>query len=360
MTEYFNHPGTTPPSATDYGGAFANLFNLTEDITIDNVYWYCDSLVSYASAVKIWNITDNVEVATHATTIPIATGWQTVAITPVLLSHLKQYECGVSSNRFVGWFTAPPAVNAPFTHIGVRYQNSWPANTVSGYELLGVSFGDLEAWLSDDPDLNKRHDDSAPYKTQALAAGGSGFAAIKSVADTIATNVGTLLTRWSAALATTVQTTSDNVATLLSRWSAALATSLQTMRDNFATFFNTIGGTAGGPTGALSGRTAFPTELWTLIDETDFTFQISWDVPADLYTISMSGIPARINTVDVDGATWRPRVGWWAVRNGDLLGARSFLSWENEYVEDGGRRMPGIVIRTHPEITGHVQAWRLT
>jgi hypothetical protein len=180
------------------------------------------------------------------------------------------------------------------------------------------------------------------------------------VADTIAVNAATLLTRWSAALATTVQTTSDNVATLLTRWSASLATALQTMSDNFATFFNTVGGTAGGPTGALSGRTAFPTELWTLIDETDFDFQISWDVPADLYTISLTGIPSRINTVDVDGATWRPRVGWWALRNGDLLGARSFLSWENEYVEDGGRRIPGIVIRTQPEIAGHVQAWRLT
>lgn len=237
-----------------------------------------------------------------------------------------------------------------------------PPGTITNSDLDA----DLATWLSGDSGTNEHHTDT-PYdthlkavETNALAAGASGFDAIKAAADTIATSVGSGLGAAVAGIGTTLGTVNANVVTLMNRWSASLATSLQALSDDFATFFNTVGGTAGGPTGALSGRSAFPTGLWTMADETDFTFQISWNVPADLYTISLTGIPARINTVDVDGATWRPRVGWWALRNGDLLGARRFLSWESEYVEDGGRRMPGVVIRTQPEIAGHVQAWRLT
>lgn len=392
-------PNTSTPSGQQTlvsATGFGNRFTCAADTPIDTISWNRRTAGDGGPAsLDIWRVSTAGSVAHVAVSGDTgATGWHNQTLSPAV-TLLAGVDYIVGGNYAAGavinyWATSPPAIGSGFTLVGARFGGGGAASpsmpdSVSSVELAAMSVstapppppptggsdgstgvgdptltGDLEAWLSDDADLNKRHDDSAPYKTQALATGASGFAAIKGVADTIATNVGTLLTRWSAAMATTVQTTSDNVATLLTRWSAALATSLQAMSDDFATFFNTVGGTAGGPTGALSGRTEFPTELWTLVEETDFTFQISWDVPADLYTISLTGIPARINTVDVDGATWRPRVGWWALRNGDLLGDRRFLSWENEYVEDGGRRMPGIVIRTQPEIAGHVEAWRLT
>lgn len=385
-----------------YGGGRINVggstyeigmrFHVTADTTILSLRWW-RSVTGAGIApeiVRLWRESDITELG-RLTSVPDdgAVGWQSADLdTPIDLVASTIY---VVTGYFPGAGGQPSGAgpvtpDAPFV-FEANYRayhattSGFPASNDAG-SYIGVdavagvappdpgdpaTIGDLSAWLSTDVDVNTHQEDGLPWRTDANvttlkgeAEGGSGFAAIKGVVDTIATGVGTLLTRWSAAIATTVQTTSDNVATLLTRWSASLAAALQAMSDDFASFFATTGGTAGGPTGALSGRTAFPTMLWTLVDETDFTFQISWDVPADLYTISLTGIPSRINTVDVDGATWRPRVGWWATRNGDLLGARSFLSWENEYVEDGGRRMPGIVIRTQPEIAGHVQAWRLT
>lgn len=369
------------------------VFTVTADRIITGLSWYrCSTGANQKpEIVRLWRVGDSTELG-RLTTVPDdgAAGWQGADLdTPITVVSGQEY---CVAGYFANSGGQPSSASASGATGGFSFASNhrryhspagasgFPGNADNGSYIgldvllvaLGGGGGDTDPtgthgeWFSSTSGTNTHHDD-LPWRTDANvttlrgeAEGASGFAAIKGVVDTIATNVGTMLTRWSAALATTVQTTSDNVATLLTRWSASLATALQTMSDNFATFFSTTGGTAGGPTGALSGRTAFPTVLWTLADETDFEFQISWDVPADLYTISLSGVPVRINTVDVDGATWRPRVGWWALRNGDLLGARRFLSWENEYVEDGGRRMPGIVIRTQPEIAGHVQAWRLT
>jgi hypothetical protein len=385
-------------STTDIAVETGNRFAVSNDATLDELRWYRRDTTSghKPEVLRCWDLTTHAVIATAAS-VPDngSIGWQT-AVAPDAITLLPGHTYCVtaywpdgttSSNRGL---TSSPIVSKPAPLIASGNTRGYHGATLGeptssdsvfaeatdvGITDLGPGegsgsgtlTGDLNSWLNTSAPPNVHDDDGLPWRTDAnvtllreAAEGGSGFAAIKGVADAIATSVGSGLGTAITGITTTLGNVNTNVTTLITRWSASLATALQTMSDNFATFFNTISGTAGGPTGALSGRTAFPTVLWTMVDETDFDFQISWDVPADLYTISLTGIPSRINTVDVDGAMWRPRVGWWALRNGDLIGARSFLSWENEYVEDGGRRMPGVVIRTQPEITGHIEAWRLT
>jgi len=367
-------------------------FHVTTEITVTGLEWfrYQTGTQTAPEIVRLWRDSDSTELARLVSVPDDGTvAWQAADLdTPIVLSASAVYIVaayfpgtgGQPSRSTPGVPTSPVALETNFRryHSGSSgFPSSADGGSYIGVDILtapaggggggGATPADLEAWLSNDSDLNTHQSDGLPWRTDAnvsslktLAEGSNGFAAIKAVVDAIATSVGTGLHTLLSSVADDVTSISTGLAGFFDTWSADLATTIQSWNDGLVDWFNHMGGTAGGPIGAVSGRSVFPTELWTMVAETDFTFQISWDQPADLYTIALSGIPSRVNTVDVDGATWRPRVGWWALRNGDLLGARRFLSWENEYVEDAGRRMPGIVLRTQPEVTGHIEAWQLT
>lgn len=196
--------------------------------------------------------------------------------------------------------------------------------------------------------------------TNTKATGATGFDAIKAVADAIASAVsglpGTIagaLTTITGQLTTLTGTTAQSGIATIGAISHDLATVYGKTLDTFT-------GLAGGSTGALSGRTAFPTELWTKVAEVDFTWQKSWDQSADLYVLTVDEIPPYIDSVDVDGAPWRPRLGWWSTRNGDQFGTRRFVDWPAQQLEDAGRRMPGVVVRTQYGCACHLEAWQLT
>jgi hypothetical protein len=384
---------TAAPGGSDrsnYSGGLAFQFAIAVSQYLRSVSIYQDSGTLDADSVEIWKVSGatrvfHTESPTWSGSRP---GWRTWTLTntqssavgPLLADTTYEIQVHIPSSgtHFREGCDAPAAPD-PWSYEGAFFGSYGTlATSSSGTGRWGLSAGvdsalpggggtlpatggtvsaNLEDWLDS---VTGTQPHSAPLETQTLASGSSGFAAIKGVVDTIATAVGSGLGSSLSAIGTTVDSINTALTSHISTWSADLAATLQSWNDGLVDWFNKMGGLAGGPTGALSGRTAFPTELWTMADTVDFTFQKSWDVPADLYTITLSGIPSRINTVDVDGATWRPRVGWWALRNGDLLGARRFLSWESEYVEDGGRRMPGIVVRTQPGITGTIEAWRLT
>jgi hypothetical protein len=281
----------------------------------------------------------------------------------------------MSENAGQSWLVAegPTFHNDSYTGIVATASGETPASSSTtnynsfrvGADVTAVTTtieaGDVAEQFSDWLDTTTgTQADSAPLQTYTLATGATGFDAIKAVADAIAAAVSGI----PGTIASAVTTITGQLTTLTGNTAQSGIATIGAISHDLAGVINhaldTFTGTGGGAPGALSGRTAFPTVLWTMADSVDFTFQKSWDVPADLYTITLAGIPSRINTVDVDGATWRPRVGWWAIRNGDLLSRRDFLSWESNYVEDGGRRMQGIVVRTQPEVTGTIEAWRLT
>jgi hypothetical protein len=367
-------------------------FHVTTEITVTGLEWfrYQTGTQTAPEIVRLWRDSDTTELA-RLTSVPDdgTVAWQAADLdTPIVLSASTVYIVaayfpgtgGQPSRSTPGVPTSPVALETNFRRYlsgSSGFPTSADAGSYIGVDILtapaggggggGATPADLEAWLSNDSDLNTHQSDGLPWQTDANvttlkgeAEGSSGFAAIKAVADAIATAVSGLPGTIASAVTTITGQLTAMTGTMFDTGIATIGSISHDMQLVMSDALHAFTGLAGGAPGALSGRTAFPTELWTMVAETDFTFQISWDQSADLYTIALSGIPSRVNTIDVDGATWRPRVGWWALRNGDLLGARRFLSWENEYVEDAGRRMPGIVLRTQPEVTGHIQAWQLT
>lgn len=119
------------------------------------------------------------------------------------------------------------------------------------------------------------------------------------------------------------------------------------------------GGTAGGALGALSGRSAFPTTGWSMADETDWDTDLAWPVAADLYVFTVTTPPPGAAADSFAGVTWYHRLGSWTTLDGDQAGARAFLEFSPQQLQDGGRRMPGLALRTKNGTLGHVQAWLL-
>jgi len=224
--------------------------------------------------------------------------------------------------------------------------------------------GALASWLSSDSTTNTQHGD-LPWRTDAnvsalktLAEGSNGLAAIKGVVDAIATSVGTGLHTALTAIGTDVSAINTALTSHISSWSADLAATVQSWNDGLVDWFNKMGGLAGGPIGAISGRSAFPAELWTLVDEGDHLGPFVYDQAADLYVLTVTDADGQPPTV-VDGVNWYPRIGWWCPFNGTQGADRRFWELGENQLVDGGRRMPGALVWTRPLVETHIQAWQL-
>ncbi len=97
---------------------------------------------------------------------------------------------------------------------------------------------------------------------------------------------------------------------------------------------------------------------WQLVDETDFQDDLAWTVPADLYVVSISTVPASVPDVEVAGVHWLPRLGWWAELNNQHAGERRFLDRQLSLLHDGRRRLAGLWLHCRTGTQGHVQAWQ--
>jgi hypothetical protein len=143
---------------------------------------------------------------------------------------------------------------------------------------------------------------------------------------------------------------------VLSAKSDALAALLNTSSDALTSGFGQVGHIAAtqGGGGGFSGD---PASGWYLVDETDWQGALAWQVPADMYVLSLTDLAGR-TPVDVAGVQWYPRLGWWAPLNGFQVGSRRYFDFLiNQLVVEGGN-MPGVLLKTGNPITGHIQAWR--
>jgi hypothetical protein len=232
-----------------------------------------------------------------------------------------------------------------------------PAGGGGGGGGGGLSDTDLANWLSIAD--NTKGEDSAPIHLNTLATGASGFAAIKGVVDTIAASVGAGLHTALTAIGADVTSINTALTAHISTWSSDLATTIQSWNDGLVDWFNKMGGLAGGPVGAISGRTAFPTELWTLVNEADHTGPFVYEQAADLYVLTVTDADGQTPTA-VAGVQWYPRIGWWCPFNGTQGTQRRFWDLAENQLDDQGRRMPGALVWTRPLVQTHIQAWQLT
>jgi hypothetical protein len=387
-------PSSSIPTASQSSAQviIGNRFRPAADMTLRSIWWF-RWLTTDASPTRlvIYHASDSAIVLDVAVTADSsAIGWKSQNVADTVLSGGVDYVVAVlwasgSTTHISGWATAPPSPGDGYTVVGARYaqpstSTSTPPTTTSTWELAAVSVssdpagtgsggtpatpGDAEVvsggWLSSDPDVNQHQADGLPWLTKLAVddiatSVGSGLHTAVTAIGTAVTAIGTAVT----STGTAVNGISTALATHMGAWSADLAATIQAWNDGLVDWFNRMGGLAGGPVGALSGRTAFPSEGWTLADETDWDTDLAWPVAADLYVFTVTTPPPGAAADSFAGVTWYHRLGSWTTLDGDQAGARAFLEFSPQQLQDGGRRMPGLAFRTKNGTLGHVQAWLL-
>lgn len=369
-----------------------NRFSHSTAVIIDHIGYYRKTVGKcQVAAVDLWDTTGPAHLARSvptAFTDDGSVGWHYIPIVAHTLSAGHDYVVSVAVVTGDGptyWASSPPSIGAGYSLTGVRYNNAGNADTnypstVSGAELAAVSVAtlatsappegaadlaaidaDIASWQSTDADVQQHEADGIPWllKTE--------LAATKLLVEGVLDNfrdadgnlrsIGDFSKAMTPTLVAIVQTFFERADKQLTGATSEGGTAFASLQDRMNDLENQLDGLADLVTAA---PVPFPGSGWAMADEVDFVQAKSWDVPADLYTLSTSSWPVNIRQVLVDGAPWRPRLGWWAPRNGDLIGARRFVDWEASILEDGGRRMPGIVVWLEPSTAGTLQAWVLT
>lgn len=392
MVNYLYPPGASTPNlqGTSTGGMGGNRFyTASSGISVYALGWYRGDTTSPApSSLRLRNQATNTELAAISPAPDSGVvGWQYQDLgSPVSIPANTMFEViGVEPSGFhvyrlnAGHVTPDAPWSWETAIYGPSYYNvEGSLSNEAGYSVTDASVGSPSApasgaiyvqaplgdWLSTNSGVNLHQSDGTPWLTWQ--------------------NVSTLLSRMGNVTSGEVTSYGLSDATLV----AAVLKALDYLvtngnnidgltsaigrifdwlggdpkpadQDALATILNRLDLASGGAehyAKLLQGQPVFPATGWQMDDETDFVGALSWDVPADLYTLSISdsdGIAAR----DVAGATWYPRVGWWAVRNGDLLSDRRFFEFANNYLSDGGRRMPGLLVKGKGLVVGHVEAW---
>lgn len=253
--------------------------------------------------------------------------------------------------------------------ITIRFDSEAPIadpTTVSAIEISNQ----LTAWLS--AGAANKHTAQLPQLTY-------------NAVDTVEGSLTTLLSRVSANLETTVNAISTSVGSGLgtavagfkSGWEAWRGVTDWTWDTAQAVF--ALEGTLLQGAGALTGKkwvdvvgkiyswlgslgreTEPPGTGWAMVAEVDFTGDLAWAQPADLYLLTWSVLPSALATSDVDGVPLTHRLAWWAEWDGTSAGQRSYVDFGTAFLAGTGRRLAGLVLRPYGPCVGHVQAWTYT
>jgi hypothetical protein len=151
---------TVPPhgwasAASNYN--YGNRFTTEDGFTMRAVSFYSNGLGSdVPSNFRLWDADADTVLMTQVPTPPSGAGWKrTVLAVPVVLSVGVNYVLGyllASDVASHGWYSSPPSVNSPFTHLGVRYSTGDPTPTpthdpvtddpLHPYLMMAISFDD--------------------------------------------------------------------------------------------------------------------------------------------------------------------------------------------------------------------------
>lgn len=385
-TSWASHTNSNPSDPYEIG----NRFGVTAELTVTGLRWYrwTTAPTSKPAAIRVWRASDSAQLAI-ITPVPDdgAVGWQDAELsTPLVLPSGGPYVVSMDWPSGLNWATLirgsvspPPSPalwddNARAYHLGsyiypgtVDNLNAWGVDITWGGPTGGGGGGgggtttaDLAAWLSSDADVNTRQTDGLPWLTKALLdAWNSGLGADAVGYFQFMKNAINAVKERTDRLPDSIEALTNAILTNLSDNTDLVLAGLATIQDGVDALTGGSGGTAGGALGALSGRSAFPATGWGLVDETDWDTDLAWPVAADLYVVTVTTPPPGMAADDFAGLTWYHRLGSWTILDGDQAGARAFLEFSPQQLQDGGRRMPGLAFRTKNGTLGHVQAWLL-
>lgn len=113
--------------------------------------------------------------------------------------------------------------------------------------------------------------------------------------------------------------------------------------------------------GGRAGEVAVPGTGWANVASTNFTDDIAWAQPADLYVVTFSDTGANDTTTLVSNVDIVYRLAWWMPINGTQpAGQRRFIDTPIVELSDGGARMPGILLHCPRGGAGIIDAWQFT
>lgn len=381
----------TAGSNTSAGWEVGTRLSLVADAPCTQLAWYrfATGAGNAPTAVHLWDLSTHTLLENPAVPDNGSIGWQRVTLAtarPLDATHTYAVSIVMPNGQSEGFWPNGSFSTAPAPFVGTGNLRCWQPGATTGEPTsndnvlvwgVDVTLGapttppdpadpvtagnianSLADWLSTVD--GTKGSESAPLKTQALAVGATGFDAIKAVADAVAAAVSGLPGTIAGAVTTVTGQVTSSTADIFDHAVTGLVAIAGKLAEVDTRLIDIFAGLAGGASGALSGRSAFPTELWTLVDERDFENNLSWDVPADLYVVDVTTPNPMLGTADIDGATVAYRTGWWAIRNGDFFGERHYFDWSKAHLSDQGRRMPGVVVALLPPASAHIQAWSLT
>lgn len=240
---------------------------------------------------------------------------------------------------------------------------------------------DIKTWLSATPETNQHHTD-LPWTTKAGVdtlngsvgtPSDTGNTSLWGKYNQLAQGLGADANGYYAnlkGLITTIKSVTDTLPTPIARLSAIVldhyTADINSILSTLNSVLSGVNSNAGVGTFAvdvLAGRSGFPSgtpnHAWTMTAQTDFDTSLAWAEPADLYVAHISSVPAGVGTTDFAGLTFHHRLGSWCVLNGSLGSTRRFLEFQDQVLDDGGRRMPGLALKCKQGTIGTVQAWQL-
>lgn len=372
-------------ATTEYGVAF----QVTQATELSQLRWYRVQAGSAnaPTTLRIWRA-DTSQVVYTAGSVPDnnAVGWQTHTLSPtVTLATGIEYRvaaCWPAGSKQPYFTTLPSPPSGLAWSSTVRRFNlgacAFPAATNANAEYEAADVGvditpgtipqtpatyadllnQLAAWLISTGD-NTHQADGLPWLT-------------KGVVDTINTATSAIKT-----VTDRLDSLSNGAISNLNAWSSGAITKLNQASDlanNWPTLLNDriFGSSAGGGSAfsALADQIAndtyplspvqFPDTGWAQVADTTFDTSLAWAQEADLYVVSFADLGLNIVNTVAAGVDVSYRLAWWSPLNGGFARERRFIDFPDAHLEDGGRRMPGLLLHSRPGGTGTVQAWTYT
>jgi hypothetical protein len=364
--------------------------------TLTSLGWYRGDLgTTGPDFLRLWRVSDSAALVAIAATDTGQIGWNVTRLaSPVALANGAAYIAGGSQlNGAKAWSrNVPVTADAPMTFVQHQfgaYGNAMPTGVVSNFEagwmaildedspvpggaivISGLTTADVNNQLSNWMSLSENtHDgDSAPIANHTLL--GTIQSAIDSLTTT-ATNIKTTVDNIASGATTVVADVSGvlnrigaipapfgSLVAWLNNLNATATTTLNNLSDALASGLSGLSDHIAGLPGGNGGATYVPDPgSWTLVAETDFDTNLAWDTPADVYVVAFDTVSSDLATANVAGVVALFRLAWWSPLAGDYARQRRFIDFPHSHLEDGGRRMPGLLLSASRGATGHVQAW---
>lgn len=381
-------------AGVNYTGGLA--FQVSTPKTIDKLSWWRQGASgTKPSNLRLWNANTGTEIGRCSTvTDDGATGWQdcaldaNVAVYPGTRYKVSEDNvtstpdggCTVTGTPATGdYFFFSPVITGYKVPAGYGFPNFDDTNGyirgLDAHTLIGdipptepTTADQLTDWLADTSD--NTHKDTSPVpglpwttKQAVDAAAVTGDDTNTKVSNGL--NFAGGLQQLSDDLAHTLQMASD--------WLASGSTTIFTDLKNRILGASGGGGSAFfGPDGtqvsagveallqrSTNAQVGFPAAPWTLVDESDWDDAIAWAVPADLYVVTVTTLPAGAVDNGRAGVPVYYRLAWWTPLNGTFAQERRWLDFASGHLIDPAGRMPGLLLQTYQGGAGHLQAWTL-